>query len=269
MGGVQTTYQQSTQTIQNTINQKSSAACAANCTQVQTGNTVFLSGSQTGTITFDQQCTVNAQCQITQSIEAAADAISTAQQQASAKPAFFIGLVQVSTDVQISKQDIVNAINQTMDATCNNGATQIQSNNLIYAQNSTTGNIGFNQNTDVTSNCVLSNLAKGTAAATTKSDLAAQAGGIGGILGALIGVVIIVIIGIIVFIYIKKQQKNGELVKKCLSCGIGGCNKGPEDPTCAECIAKEKKKPGSGCEVLPGVGGGSSGGGGATPKLGK
>src|ERR1019366_7663321 len=212
MGAVSSTYQQSTQNILNSITQSSSAACSANCQQIQTGNTIFLSGSTVGNITFDQQCTVNAQCQITQSIESAANAVSQAQIQGTAKPGFFLGLVQVNTNLQISKQDITNAITQTMDSTCSNGATQIQSNNLIYAQNSTTGNIGFTQSSDVISQCVLSNLAKGTASATATTDLSAQAGGFGalGLSSILIIIVIIIIIIVVVVVVNKNKKKKGE-----------------------------------------------------------
>ena len=212
MGAVNTTYQEATQRTLNDITQKSSAACSANCTQIQTGNVIFLSGSNVGDILFNQECTVNAQCQITQSIEAAAEAVNQAKLAGTAKPAFFLGLLQVNTDVQISKQEIVNTIKQSMDSTCNNGATQIQSNNLIYAQNSTTGDIGFTQTTDVQSQCVLSNLAKGTATATNQADLAAQAGGFGalGLGGILVLIIIIIIVIVVIVVARKKKGKEGE-----------------------------------------------------------
>jgi hypothetical protein len=204
-----TDVQTNIQKTLNSLTQTSSASCSANCTQIQSGNTVFITGSNTGNITFDQTCTVNATCQITNSIEAAATAIQQAQQDGTAKPSFFPG-IQVNTTVQTNVSDIVNNINQALDSTCNSGVSQIQTANLIYVQNSTTKDIGFNQNTDLTSQCVLSNLAKGTAQATQKTDQVAEAGGIGAIAIGAILTIIIIIIAIAAAVAISKKKKEDQ-----------------------------------------------------------
>jgi hypothetical protein len=208
MGAVSSTVQDTTQEALNSITQSSSAVCTANCTQIQSGNTIFLNGATTGNITFNQQCTVNATCQITNSIEAAATAVQKAIQSGSASPSWFIGLAQVNTDVQVTDQEVVNQITQSMDSTCNNGASQVQTANLIYVQNSTTGDIGFSQNTDLTSQCILSNLAKGTASSTQQADLYASAGGIGALLIVAIIVIVVVVVVIAAVVAANKKKKQ-------------------------------------------------------------
>jgi hypothetical protein len=210
MGAVNTSVQTTTQKQLNTITQQSSEACGATCTQIQSNNTVFLNGSTTGNITFNQQCTVDATCQITNSVEASATAVQGAIQSGTAQPAWFLGVLQVNTSVNVSDQEVTNAVSQVMNSTCNNGVSQVQSGNLVYAQNSTTGDIGFTQSTNLTSQCVLSNLAKGTVAATQKSDQYSQAGGIGAagiILLIILVVVIIVVIGLAKAASNKKKEK--------------------------------------------------------------
>jgi len=210
MGAVSSTIQSNNQTVLNSISQTASANCSATCNQTQTGNTVFITGSNVGNIQFNQECTVDAKCQIDQSIEAAATAVLDSKQSASAKPGFFLGLAQANTNVQLSKQDIKNIIQTKIDSTCDNGSTQVQSANLIYVQNSTTKDIGFNQNSNVTSQCVITNIAKGTAEATAKNDQFAQAGGLGGGLIAAIILIIVIIIVVVALVAANKKKKEGE-----------------------------------------------------------
>jgi hypothetical protein len=209
---VSTNIQSQTQKTLNSITQSSKAVCATTCNQQQTGNVIFVNGSTTGNITFNQQCTVDASCQITNSIEAAATAVQKVLQSSSAQPStFYFGLMSVSTNKQSSVQELSNIIAQAMDSTCNNGASQVQSANLIYVNNSTTGDIGFNQDTNLTSQCVLSNLSQATASATQQADQIASAGGLSGIVIAAIVVAIVVAIIIVVVVGHagKKQKQSG------------------------------------------------------------
>jgi len=205
MGAVSSTIQTNNQTVLNSISQTATANCSATCNQTQTGNTVFITGSNVGNIQFNQECTVDAKCQIDQSVEAAATAVLDSKQKGTAKPGMFLGLAQANTNIQLSKQDIKNIITTKIDSTCDNGSTQVQSANLIYVQNSTTKDIGFNQNSNVTSQCVITNIAKGTAEATATNDQFAQAGGFG---GALIGGIILLIVIIIVVIALVAANKK-------------------------------------------------------------
>lgn len=212
---VNTNVNTTVQTNLNRITQTSIANCGANCTQLQSGNTVFLDNSTTGNIEFVQRCTMSADCQIKNSVQAAATAVQQAITNATAKPGWFIGN-QINTNVNTTVQVAENVINQTLVSTCNTNANQTQTGNLVFARNSQTGNISFLQDTDTQLQCVLSNLAKGTAATTQKADTFAEAGGIGsaGIIGALLVIALIVIVLAVVTRVGKKTSGEKEEEKR-------------------------------------------------------
>lgn len=212
MAQVNTTVNKATQKQLNDVMQQSSAACSATCTQIQSGNTVFINGSNVGNITFNQTCTVDAVCTINNNVEASVTAIQKAVAEGTARSSWFGGF-GVNTSINVTDQELTTRIKQTLNSTCNNGATQIQQNNLVYVQNSTTGDIGFNQDTNVNSQCVITNNARGTVATTQSADLVATAGGIS---TALIVAIILIIVGIIIVIALvrglnkKPQQQQGQ-----------------------------------------------------------
>lgn len=229
MGAVSSTVQTNNQKSLNSITQASTASCTTTCNQIQSGNTIFITGSNVGNVQFNQQCTVDAKCQIDNSVAASAKSLLDSKQNGTAKPGFFLGLAQVNSNVQINQQDMENIIKQKLDSACNNGATQVQTANLIYVQNSTTKDIGFNQNSDVTSQCILSNLAKGTAEATATNDQFAQAGGFGG--GLIAGLIVLIIIIVVIIALVsasnkKKQQKQQQQQSGGGGGGGGGLNVG-------------------------------------------
>jgi hypothetical protein len=125
--------------------------------------------------------------------------------------------------VQNANQVIQQAVTQDLDSTCSNGASQVQDANLVYAQDSSTGAIAFNQNSNVTSQCVLSNLAKGTASATQQADLQANAGTTGS--ATIIAIVVIIAIIIVVFVIVKMTKKP-----PCCKPGDQACP--PGQPPC-------------------------------------
>jgi hypothetical protein len=226
MGGLfsaNTTVQANTQTLLNSITQTSAASCAATCTEVQSGNTVFLINSSAASITFNQSCTVDATCQITNSVQAAANALQKTLQSGTASSSLFSSIIGVNTNVQNANQVIQQAVTQDLDSTCSNGASQVQDANLVYAQDSSTGAIAFNQNSNVTSQCVLSNLAKGTASATQQADLQANAGTTGS--ATIIAIVVIIAIIIVVFVIVKMNKKP-----PCCKPGDQACP--PGQPPC-------------------------------------
>lgn len=208
---ISTNVQTNVQKTLNSITQSSKATCTTTCSQIQSGNVVFVNGSTVGNITFNQQCTVDATCQITNSIEASATAVQKVLQSSSAKPTtFYFGLMSVNTNVNSNVQELSNIIAQSMDSACDNGASQVQSGNLVYVNNSTTGDIGFNQNTNLTSQCVLSNLATATANATQQADQIAEAGGLSGIIIAIIVIAIVIVVVLVVVLRSTGKKKQPE-----------------------------------------------------------
>jgi preprotein translocase subunit YajC len=202
---------ENTQIALNSVTQTSIAKCGATCSNVQSGNVVFVNGSTVGNITFNQTCTVDATCQITNSITAAAQAVQGAIQNGTASPSFLAPPITIDKAKNVTFEEVSDNIYQALDSTCNNGASNVQSNNLVYVYNSTTGDIGFNQNTNVTSQCVLNNLAQGTATSTQKVDQAANAGSSTSlIILAIIIIVIIIVVAIVISIIVKQKKKQDQ-----------------------------------------------------------
>jgi len=171
---------------------------------------VFINNSNTGNITFNQTCTVDAKCTITASLDASANIVQKAIASGSAKSSWF-GAFAVNTAINLTNQEIVNMISQTLNSTCNNGVSQVQTGNLVYVNNSTTGDIGFNQDSNVNSTCVLNNNARGVVAATQSASLTASTGAAG--LGIIIAIIVIIIVIIVIIALVKglgNKKKNDQ-----------------------------------------------------------
>lgn len=198
--------------IQKQLNQilnESNAKCNPTCQQVQSGNTVFLVGSTVGNVTFDQTCNVDMTCTIQNSVQSAIDATQAAVQNGSASPSWFLGVFQDNEVRNLTDQEVSNNIKNVLNSTCGTNVDQVQTGNLVYAQNSTTGNIGFNQNSDIHAQCVLNNLATGQITTNQQASQTAKAGGLG--LGAIVTIVLVIVIIIVAIFLIKglSGQKQG------------------------------------------------------------
>ena len=198
----------------NSVVQAANATCTPSCVQIQAGNTVIIENSTVGDISFIQSCTVDAQCQINQSLDAAATALQKAVQQGTAQPSWFAGL-QFNDAKNVTTQEVRNEIEQSLNSTCSMNVNQAQLGNQVYAKNSKTGNIGFVQTADVHFNCVLDNTAKGVAASTQTADQIATAGGLyTGLIVIVLVIVLLIIVGIAAFLIITKRRQNRKLQKK-------------------------------------------------------
>ena len=215
MGGVSsnTARNQSVQQVTNNIMQSSAAACGVTCDQLQQGNSVIIENSTVGDITFLQQCTVDADCMIQNTLEASAKAIENSIQNATAQPSWYVG-ASVTSSKNSTQQDVENSIQQSISSTCKLDITQQQNSNLVYARNSKTGNIGFIQTGNEKFNCVLQNMAKGTAATTQSSDQTAQAGGITTIGIAIVGILGVGFLAVIIFFVVRRRMKKNFQAKK-------------------------------------------------------
>lgn len=226
MGGVasSTSRNKVVQTSLNTITQQAEANCTANCTQIQSGNTVIIENSTVGDIQFIQQCEVDATCHISNTLDAAAKAIQGSLQNASAQPSWFYPGVQINSAKNNTVQEVRNDLEQKLTSACAATVTQVQTGNLIYAKNSQTGDIGFIQSADLQQSCYLDNSAKAVAATTQKADQFAQAGGIGAGLIAIVLLVVVLIIGIaIVFLFLRNRNRaKKEAASQSYSTGAGG-----------------------------------------------
>lgn len=140
----------------NNVLQVSQSKCSVECDQTSTGNVVVIgNGSTVGNIDFSQTCVItNSSCMIKQSIEANVTNIlkSIAEQSTfSTQPLFsasFSGTQQSAT----IEQDVYNSITQLISSTCTFDTNQTMTNNYVYVGNgSTTGDISFAQNSEISS----------------------------------------------------------------------------------------------------------------------
>lgn len=196
-------------TAQQTLNQVYQAAnstCTASCSNVQSGNTVFLDGSTTGNITFDQTCTASASCTINTTLDNLVTQLQQAQQSNANTSTLFGGLNAMSIATNVASQDTTNQVKQIMNTICQANVDNLQSDNLVYARNSTTGNIAFTQGGNAQADCVMKNLAIAkadqTQAATQSNSI--TAGGIG------IFIVIAVIIVALALISSRKKKDTDQ-----------------------------------------------------------
>jgi len=184
--------------------QEANQSCVASCSNVQSGNTIFLDGSTTGNITFDQTCTANASCSISTTLDNLVTQLQAADQSNANTSTLFGGLNAMSIATNISVQDTKNQIKQIMNTICNANVDNLQSNNMIYARNSTTGNIAFTQNGNAQADCIMKNIAIAKADQTQKATQsnAITAGGM--------GIFIVIAMIIIVLALISSRKKNPE-----------------------------------------------------------
>jgi len=174
--------------------QQASNTCTANCVNLISGTTIVLTNTQTGNITFDQQCSANASCYMSNAVDQTVLAAQTAIASGSATPSLFPG-IQVNTTVNTTSNDINLQLTQILQNFCHANVSNTTQNTLIYATNSTTGDISFIQNGNANAQCVMENTARmklnmqqsGTATGVAGSQT-------GAIIGAIIGIVVVVVI---------------------------------------------------------------------------
>jgi hypothetical protein len=143
----------------NQVYQVANQSCTASCSNVQSGNTVFLDGSTTGNITFDQTCTASASCSINTTLDNLVTQLQAANQSNSNASTLFGGLNAMSLATNVTVQNMTNQVQQIMNTICSADVNNLQSDNLVYARNSTTGNIAFVQNGNAQADCIMKNLA--------------------------------------------------------------------------------------------------------------
>jgi hypothetical protein len=194
------------QTAVNRTYQRAQNSCTATCNQIQQGNVVVLDNTTAGDITFTQRCTADASCYMSNAVEAVVSTFQAAVAEAEAAPSLFPGF-QINIAEATTESDITNEMTQIMENLCEGSVNQNNSENVVYATDSTVGNIGFLQEGNAFARCVMENSGRldlqmrqdGQATAAT----GAAATGIGGIIALVIVVVIIIII-------VRSVKKKGD-----------------------------------------------------------
>lgn len=194
------------QTQTNQTYQFASNQCTASCNQLQQGNVIVIDNSTAGDITFTQRCTANASCMMDNALDSLVEAYQDAKVVADAKPAFFPG-IQVNTTVTTNVQAIKNEMTQIMENLCNADVNQTIQDNVVYATDSTLGNIGFLQEGNASADCVMKNVGRLKAQMRQEGDVTASSGGLFG--GALGGIFMVIIIIVIIYAVISFNKNKG------------------------------------------------------------
>lgn len=210
---VSTSVANSVQTAVNTTYQSAKNSCDADCNQIISGNVIVLNNSTAGDIQFTQRCTADASCYMKNAVDQAVTAFQDAKVGATAQPALFPG-IQVNTTVSSNRQDIVNDLTQVLENICNADVNQTIQDNIIYATDSTLGNIGFLQEGNASARCVMENSARLQLQMSQKGDTTAIAGRNLSLISSIIFLVIIVVVVIIIINAVRKntseKPKEGE-----------------------------------------------------------
>lgn len=175
--------------------------CSADCNQTISGAQIVLNNTTAGNIQFTQKCTADASCYMNNALDQAVDVYQKGVAETGAAPSLFPG-IQINTTVSTNVQNIRDQLKQTLENICDGKVDQNIEDPLIYATDSTVGNIGFLQEGNAFASCVMENTGRLKLQMKQEGDATAKAGaaatGIGGIIGIiLVVVVIIIIVGII------------------------------------------------------------------------
>lgn len=195
------------QTYQNARNE-----CNADCNQLISGNVIVLDNSTAGDIQFTQRCTADASCYMNNSLDALVQAFQTAEADADAKPSMFPGL-QVNVSKSSTTTEIKNEMTQIMENICKGTINQNITDNVVFATDSTLGNIGYLQEGNAFARCVMENTGRLTLQMQQKGSATSRAGGTNAIIAAIVALVIIIILIVVGSRLLKKnssEQKTGE-----------------------------------------------------------
>lgn len=189
---------QQKQTTTNDIYQRSEQLCSASCSNIQSGNTIFLDGTTTGDIEFVQECEANAGCMMENAVDTVMEILQDIKQGNATEAGLFPNFGSVN--LNLSDQELRNQVTQILNTVCSADIENSQTDNMLYARNSNTGNISFRQAGNAQANCVMSNVANANLNLKQQGDQNNRIAGLslGGLLGLIIAIIIIaVIIGII------------------------------------------------------------------------
>lgn len=186
--------------------------CSAECNQIISGNTIILDGSTAGDVQFTQRCTANAGCYMDNALEQIVTAFQTATAEAEATPPLLNFGISISEAEAYTTNNIKNEMTQVMENICQAEVNQAITDNIVFATDSTLGNIGFTQEGSAVANCVMENAGRMQAQMQQTGSATATAGlGLGGIIAIIILIVVIVMIIGIVKGAKKKDEEGADM----------------------------------------------------------
>lgn len=183
-------------------------ACNADCSQSINGPVIVLNNSTVGNIQFTQKCTANASCYMNNALDQIVDAAQKGNAGTGAAPTSFFPGIQINTSVSTNVQNFRTEAQQVLENICQGKVDQNINDPIIYATDSTVGNIGFLQEGNAFATCVMENTARMKLNLTQEGSATAKTGGAASIIGGIIGLIIVVVIIIVVVGMIRKKQMD-------------------------------------------------------------
>lgn len=212
---------QSKQKTLNDVYQKSEQTCSASCSNVQSGNTVFLDGTTSGDITFKQVCSASASCVMNNTVQSVLEALQSLKQKNKTEANMFGGgFNHMSVNLNLSDQELENRVKQIVSSNCTADVDNLQSDNMVYARNSTTGNITFEQNGNAQADCIMTNLAIAKANLQQQADQSNSV--VAGGTAAILAFMIIAVVGAFLAYMSKKNKKDEADAEKKKQAGSRG-----------------------------------------------
>lgn len=205
MGSAQSQSSSASLSVTNDVLQAANSTCSISCNQSQDGNTIIISNSTTGNISFSQTCSiVGSNCTIKAYLDANLDTVLSSMQKqttVSAKGFPDIGFSYSDQSTSVS-ESVKNSITQLINNNCQVSTNQSFDNNYVYVSGSTTGNLTFAQSSDIkNSDCILDTLAKAVASTkeTAATDQTSADVGTLALLALVVGAIVMIIVLIFVF----------------------------------------------------------------------
>lgn len=204
MGSAQSQSSSVSLSVTNDVLQAANSTCSISCNQSQDGNTIIIDNSTTGDITFSQTCSiVGSNCTIKAYLDANLDTVLSAmlkQTTVSSKGFPDIGFSYSDQSTSVT-ESVKNSITQLINNNCQVSTNQSFNNNYVYVKGSTTGDLTFAQNSQITNtDCILDTISKAVASTKESAETDQSSADIGTL--ALIGLVVGAIVMIVVLIFV-------------------------------------------------------------------
>ena len=182
------------QTNVNEFYQRSEVICTAECENILSGNTIFLDGTTSGDIIFKQRCSAESTCMMRNAVDVIMELVQEFQQNNQTEAGLFPNFASVN--LNLSDQEIRNEVEQILNTVCTADIQNIQNDNMVYARNSSTGDIIFEQEGNAQANCIMANVASADLNLRQTGDQqnSIRSAGLGGINGLVIVAIIIALI---------------------------------------------------------------------------
>lgn len=228
------TYDESVQDSAQTINQQYTGTCNVQCQNINSGSSITcLNCNIGGNVEVEQSCAANGNCLFNTNQQATADTIFKATQVAANTPQSIweklIPGIDVSSATTLSRQNIVEDINESVSQACSiSSVNQLENTNVFLANTNVGGNILIDQSGQTQGSCALNSMMSANAYASgtvnncsaTGKKASKTCSGKGGkkigstIVWFIVGIALVVIFFIIAKV-IGSRKKKGAATPQC------------------------------------------------------